>query len=194
MDTIRFCTAAGDDDLEGILALQRSNLEANLTPAKVSAQGFVTVRHVLELLRDMNHAEAHVVAKAEERVIGYALVMTPSFRERIPILAPLFERLERTLCAGKPVAQRAYFVMGQVCVDKDFRGRGVFPGIFQHMRTLYNPRYDLVVTEVSLRNPRSMRAHEKVGFRELVRYTNARKEEWSLIAWDWKAPVTAHGG
>lgn len=185
-DAIVYRRAAGDRELEQILALQARNVEEALRPDEVAAEGFVTVRHDLDLLRDMNRAEAHVVALDGERVVGYALVMLPAFRERLPILEPMFERLARLEHRGRPVDACRIFVMGQVCVDREYRGRGVLDGMYGAMRALYSDRYDLVVTEVARRNARSRRAHARVGFELLERYRDPSGEEWDLIAWSWE--------
>ena len=44
--------------------------------------------------------------------------------------------------------------------------------------------FDCVVTEVSVRNGRSLRAHQRIGFEELERYRDAT-DEWVLLIWKW---------
>ncbi len=178
-------TAAADEDLEQILALQRQNVEEELCPDEVVADGFVTVRHDLPLLRDMNRAESHIVAKSGGRVVGYALVMLRAFEDRIPILGPMYDKLSRLSYQGRPVEEYRYFIMGQVCVAKLFRGSGAFAGMYSKMRALYSPKYRMVITEVARRNMRSIRAHEKVGFELLHRYRDSAAEEWDVVLCDW---------
>ncbi len=178
---------AVDQDLDQILALQRRYSEDSLDPAEVAADGFVTVRHERELLAAMNAAAAHVVAVSGERVAGYALVMLKCFANRISILEPMFAVMREGLTwDGSPLHQYRYFVMGQVCVDKPFRGQGVFAGMYLKMKELYAGQYDFVVTEIARRNGRSIRAHEKVGFELLHRYRDPDGEEWDLVLWDWR--------
>ena len=179
-------TAAADEDLKQILALQRQNVEEELSSAEVAADGFVTVRHDLGLLRDMNRAESHIVAKSGGRVVGYALVMLRAFEDRIPILGPMYDKLSQLSYHGRPVEEYPYFIMGQVCVAKPFRGSGAFGGMYREMRALYFPKYRMVITEVARRNTRSIRAHEKVGFELLHRYRDASGEEWDVVLWDWE--------
>ena len=182
---LEFGVATGDGELEQILALQKKNVEEALAPEEVVSQGFVTVRHDLGLLREMNDAAGHVVARAGGRVVGYALVMLASFEERIPVLAPMVERLRALEFHGRPLSELRYFIMGQVCVAEAFRGSGAFAGMYEELRRRYSPSYDLVVTELARRNTRSSRAHEKVGFEVLQRYRHAGGEEWDVIGWDW---------
>jgi len=169
-----------DRDLEQILALQRRNLPRSIDPRAIADQGFVTVEHTLDVLRRMHEMEASIVAREGGLLAGYALVMPVACRTLIPVLEPMFQRLERL--------GRRFYVMGQICVDAPWRGQGVFDALYQGHRDHLRDRYDLVVTEVSVRNPRSLRAHLRVGFRELERYTDAT-DEWVLVGWDWSPPL-----
>lgn len=180
------CAAASDSDLAPILALQRRNVEEALDPTEVTAEGFVTVRHDLPLLRAMNRAAAHVVARSCGQVVGYALVMLREFEDRIPILRPMYDMLAHLEYDGAPVDDYRYFIMGQVCIDKPHRGRGIFAEMYRKMCELYSPAYDMTITEVARRNTRSIRAHDKVGFRLLHRYRDPHDEEWDVIVWDWR--------
>ena len=184
MGTIHYLQAMTDDHLEQILELQGSNTEAALSREEVAEQGFVTVRHDLDLLREMNRVDQHIIALCDQQVIGYALVMQTEFESRLPVLGPLFDQIRSLSYAGRPVRDYRYFIMGQVCVARPFRGQGVFEGLYQCMGRCYAEQYDFVITEVAARNPRSIRAHEKVGFRLLRRY--AHGEQWDLIYWDWQ--------
>jgi len=186
MRHVRYLQAGSRDHLEGILWLQRRNVEEALSPEEVVRDGFVTVRHDLSVLTAMNADDPHIVAIDGDRVVGYALVMPPRFERSIPILAPMFDQVRTLRRDGRPLDSFRYFVMGQVCVDRDFRGQGVFGGMFTKMRDCYGTRYDFTLTEVARRNGRSIRAHEKVGFALWHRYTDPHGEEWDLIGWDWR--------
>lgn len=173
-------------DLIQILDLQKRNLEKNLEVGELIDQGFVTADHSLELLADMNQEGPHVIAKVGNQTIGYALVMTETFKMRLPVLVPMFDEIAATVYRGKSLSEYRYFVMGQVCIDKRYRGQGVFPGLYQAMRKRFENEYDLVVTEISSRNPRSIRAHEKVGFEAVYQYCSEEDgEDWLLVVWDW---------
>ncbi len=164
--------AASTADLEGILALQR----ASRAP---TADGFVTVQHTLPILEAMHAIAPSVVARdAAGVVVGYALVMPRETRALVPILEPMFELLERI------VPPCRWYVMGQIAVAASHRGTGVFDAMYSEHRTSYRDRFDRVITEVSTRNPRSLRAHERIGFRTIHTYRDAT-DDWAVIAWDW---------
>jgi GNAT superfamily N-acetyltransferase len=168
-----------DRDLEGILALQ----SASRTPTR---DGFVTVEHTLGVLRAMHALAPSIVARDErDDVVGYALAMPKQARTWVPIIEPMFamiEQLPPTALSATPDAR--WYVMGQVAVASSHRGTGVFDALYAEHRARYRARFDVLVTEVSTRNTRSMRAHERVGFRPVVTYRDAT-DEWVLIAWDW---------
>ncbi len=181
---IQYSKASTDLELRQILALQKANLPVNLSDAEIRSQGFVTVSHDFDLLAEMNAKSPHIIAKSGGEVIGYALVMLKSFRERIPILIPMFEQIDSIKYNGKLMREIDYFIMGQVCIAKEFRGKGVFNGLFEKMKFVMAPKYPAIVTEVAFRNARSMKAHAKVGFKTIKEY-QSDGEDWAIIAWDW---------
>jgi len=170
---------AGDAELAQILELQRRNLPRNLDEREIAEYGFVTVEHTLDVLRRMHALAPSIVAKDEGELAGYALVMPVECRSFIPVLQPMFQRLE-----ALGTSRQRFFVMGQICVAKPYRGRGVFDLLYRTHRELLRDRFDSVVTEVSVRNGRSLRAHQRVGFEELERYRDAT-DEWVLLIWNW---------
>ena len=170
---------AEDAELEQILELQRRNLARNLDEREIAEDGFVTVEHTLDLLRRMHALAPSIVAKDGNDLAGYALVMPLECRSFVPVLEPMFQRLE----ALGVLRQRTY-VMGQICVAKPYRGRGVFDLLYRAHRDHLRGRFDSVVTEVSARNGRSLRAHQRVGFEELERYRDAT-DDWALLIWKW---------
>lgn len=165
-------------ELAEILALQRANLSRNLTPDEIASQGFVTVEHTVELLTRMHRLTPSIVARDGQALVGYALVMPVECRAFIPVLRPMFERLD-----ALGFSRRRYYVMGQICVAREWRGRGVFDLLYQAHREQLCGRFDTCVTEVATRNRRSMRAHERVGFAVIDRYRDAA-DEWALLEWD----------
>lgn len=183
---IQFDIVRSDTDLRQMLALQQQNLATNLTPAEASEQGFVTVQHDLPLLRAMNHPHPHSVARVDDLIVGYALIMSRAFEHDIPILKPMFDRINVLQVEGMALEQMNYFIMGQVCIKKAYRGKGIFKGLYHHMRDHVQGHYACVITEVAVRNGRSSRAHEKVGFKLIHAYTDPQGEDWQIILWDWK--------
>lgn len=169
-------------ELEEILALQQLNLRGRVSAEEEREQGFVTVAHTSELLRKMHTFAPSIIAREGPALAGYALVMTQDARPLIPILEPMFAQLEDLTYRGHPIRDLRFYVMGQVCVAREARGRGVFDALYEGHRKFCADRFDLVVTEVATRNTRSMRAHERVGFEVIHTYRDAT-DDWAVIAW-----------
>src|SRR3982750_2640262 len=127
---VHYLTSTTQHDLQGILDLQKRNLPANLSQEEIKGQGFVPVNHNMDDLRNMNEIEEHVIAKANNQVVAYLLAMTAHSKHDIPVLVPMFELLEDLQYKGKKLSAQNYIVIGQACVDKPFRGQGVFDGIY----------------------------------------------------------------
>lgn len=188
MSAYRFGAILQAADHEQVLMLQASNLKTNVTTNEAREQGFVTVEHDLALLQEMGCPYPHTGAWDEQgQLVGYALVMEPHFRQRIPVLVPMFDLLDSIPYRSRKLATWRYFVMGQVCIDKAHRGQGVFAGLYQEMRQRLHSHFDLIVTEIATRNTRSRRAHEKVGFQDLLIYRGLEGEEWAVVALDIRA-------
>lgn len=180
---MEFGVAESDADLQAILGLQAKNLPHAITQAELTAQGFVTLRHTLDLLRKMNTPFPHIVARDQGRICGYALVMRRAFDRELPILIPMFEQINSTHYAGRELGDAQYVVMGQVCIDKPYRGKGLFQGMYAEMARRLADDFDYILTEVSVRNQRSMKAHFKVGFEAVKTYTT-EADEWVVLLLD----------
>jgi hypothetical protein len=57
--------------------------------------------------------------------------------------------------------------------------------LYQHHKNLYESRFEMLITEISVSNPRSQKAHEKVGFKTIYQYHDTI-DEWNVVAWDWR--------
>jgi hypothetical protein len=81
--------------------------------------------------------------------------------------------------------------MGQICIADGYRGLGIFDGLYRAMAERYGDRFDFTVTDVATRNPRSLRAHKRVGFETLAAFTDPETgEEWNVIGLDLKGRLS----
>lgn len=172
--------AESEDDLKQILELQKENHRDYISAETGDHYGFVTVRHNLDLLRKMNSSAKQIIAKDKDKVVGYALVMLSEFKEMIPVLDPMFNLFNNLSYKNKPLTEYSYYVMGQICVSKNYRGRGIVNALYKKHKEAYADRFELCLTEVSLRNIPSMRAHEKAGFEVIHRFED-ETDDWNIL-------------
>ena len=173
------------DELQQILKLQEENLLNNIDNAEMQSQGFVTLHHSLAILKQMHSLAPSAIFKDSEKVIAYALTMLRECRQLMPDLEPMFALLDKLSWNNKPLNDYRFYVMGQICIAKDYRGQGLFEKLYQHHKKIHEARFDLFITEISNRNPRSLRAHEKAGFKKIHTHHD-KLDEWVVVCWDWK--------
>jgi RimJ/RimL family protein N-acetyltransferase len=182
-------TVSSDEDLQQILDLQAKNLHQNLSQEEAESEGFVTIEHDFDLLKRMNSPHPHIVARdaRTNQVIGYVLVMLPAFRTDIPFAGPMMDQIDQVVYQGQRLggtysSNKAMMVLvGQLCVDKTYRGLGISTAMYREYQRLMEPHFHHVVTLVSSRNPGSMRAHEKVGFQAVHRYGGNQDNDWVVL-------------
>jgi len=171
-------------ELQQILHLQQQNLRGSNDESVEKEQGFVTVIHNLPVLQQMHSFAPSIIVEDNGVLAGYALTMTKECSTLVPELFSLFSGLENLLYKEKPLTQYHFYVMGQVCVAANYRGKGVFDMLYQKHKEIFGNKYDFVITDIATRNTRSMRAHERVGFKKIKTYRD-ELDEWAVVIWDW---------
>lgn len=175
---IKYTRASSDEQLNQILEIQKRALRHNISLEEQKTEGYITVPHTFEILKKMNEASPHILAVENDRVVGYALVMLESFRNEMEILVPMFETADRLL------PNKNYLTMGQICIDKPYRGKGIFKGLYSFYKNELAHQYDCLFTEVATLNTRSLQAHLVVGFKILdTQVTDGTS--WEMVNWDW---------
>lgn len=174
-----------DQELLQIHELNRDNLKGNISEREQEEQGFVTWLYSLSLLQQMHGLAPSIVVKNNDKVVGYALVTPVEAGKFHPDLQVMIDNLETLNYNGRPLTTYTFYIMGQVCIDKEYRGKGVFQTLFKKHKEIYSPKYDLLVTEISTRNDRSQKAHKKVGF-ITIHTSRDELDEWNVVIWDWK--------
>jgi GNAT superfamily N-acetyltransferase len=169
------------------LELQKINLTSALTPVEIESQGFVTVTHTLEELKKLNDIERSIIAKDSSKIIAYILAMTDRSKFDLPVLIPMFKIFDEVFYGAKRLSDYNYLVVGQTCIDKNYRGQGLLDKCYCEYRDRYINKYDFALSEIASTNLRSINAHKRIGFQEIHRYTDPGQTEWSIVLWDWKA-------
>ena len=103
----------------------------------------------------------------------------------IPDLQEMFQNLEEVYYKNSPLASFHFYCMGQICIAKEYRGKGLVNALYQKHKELYGREYDFILTEISTRNYRSLKAHQKIGF-ETIHTHRDTLDEWAVVVWDWQ--------
>ena len=175
------------DELDAIAALQHANLRRNISAEEAAGQGFLTAEYSLDLLQKMHTVEPAVIAKEGKEIAGYALVATKAIRHAHPLLAYLFDAIDRLHFENTALVEANYVVVGQLCVGKEFRGQGLVKKIYNHFRDSLAGKYIYCITDVATTNLRSLKAHKQAGF-EVINHTEYAGIGWEVVLWDWRNP------
>jgi predicted GNAT superfamily acetyltransferase len=140
---------ATEADLDGILELQAANqperggmLSANLSRSRVA-----------DMLRGM----PLIVARRSGRIVAYLMNSTREINDDIPIIRAMLDAYPGTADS---------YVYGPICVKEEERGKGLAQAMFAEIRRLERGREGILF--IRRDNPASLRAHAKMGMREVA--------------------------
>jgi RimJ/RimL family protein N-acetyltransferase len=140
------------DDIDGVLALQEANqAEHGGTLSACMPRAF------FEAAVD---GMPVIVARRDHQVVGF-LVSAP---KHPPPAAPIV----RAMLHAWPGAEDAY-TYGPVCVSAEERGRGLAAAMFAALRALLPGREGVLFIRSD--NAASIRAHAKMGMRQVATFT-----------------------
>lgn len=176
--------ASTGEEFRQIAALSRGNLRSVLDEEQKRSEGFLTWEYTEDMLAAMNRIAPNVIVKLDDQVVGYALTALKETASVQAELGPMIEHLETLSWKGKPVPAYRYYMMGQICIDHAHRGKGIFDLLYQHHKTVFLSRFDLLLTEVSTSNHRSLKAHLNTGF-TIIDTHHDHLDEWAVVAWNW---------
>ena len=136
-------------DLDAIVALQAANqperggtLSTCLPPARIAG-----------MMSEM----PLIVARRDGRVAGYLMTSTREMNADVPVI--------NAMLAAYPGTADAY-VYGPICVEAGARGKGLAQAMFSELRRLVPMREGILF--IRRDNPASLRAHEKMGMRQVA--------------------------
>jgi predicted GNAT family N-acyltransferase len=175
---------AREEDASDIFRLQQENLSRNVPDEEKQGQGFVSAETPPELLKEIIEQEGIAVARMDDKVVGYLMPMSLNHAQQVPFLRPFIERLDEVQFEGRPLSEYRYHIFGQVCIDKDYRGKGILEKLHQELINKFSEDYDLAVTEISANNTRSLGANTgKMGWKIVDTYLSD-EINWHVVILD----------
>jgi GNAT superfamily N-acetyltransferase len=144
---------ANQCDVDGILDLQERNLphRGGTLSARLPRGWFEAAMAEMPV----------IVVRRHGRLVGYLASCPLAAAAEVPIIQAML-RVYR----GAPDA----YVYGPICVDEAERGRGLAGAMFEALRARLPGREGILF--IRRDNPASLRAHEKMGMREVAGFTH----------------------
>lgn len=183
---IEYSIVQTEEELKGIHSLLESNLAINVPDEVEDKEGFLTVAYSHADLKRMHETDPAIIAKDMGQVIAYVLALNPVIKADFPILIPLLELFDNIIYEGRAVSTYNYLIIGQACIHKNYRGKGVFKKIYAAYNARYRDKFDFAISEIATRNKRSMNAHSRIGFIPVHEYTGPDGVQWTVVILDWK--------
>ncbi len=183
---IEYSIVQTEQELKGIHSLLESNLAINVPDEVEDKEGFLTVAYSYADLKRMHDTDPAIIAKDNDQVIAYVLALNPVIKKDFPILVPFLELFDNIIYEGKPVSTYNYLIIGQACIEKNYRGKGVFKKIYAAYNARFRDKYDFAISEIATRNKRSMNAHSRIGFIPVHEYTGPDGVQWTVVINDLK--------
>lgn len=133
--------------------------------------GFISVRFTVDDLVEMADNGVTVVAVSSDTTAGVLSAQTCEYNvSRIPLVKEMVKALAGKVFEGQAIDTTTSIVCGPVCVAKEFRGLGVMEHMYELLKREAKPNYPLGLTLISQGNPRSLRAHEKIGMQKVTSF------------------------
>jgi predicted GNAT family acetyltransferase len=144
---------ATPDDIPGILAVQEPNLP--------DSGGSLSVRQTADWFKHAVLEKSVVVGRRDGKVVAYVLGTSLAAKAHIAIIQAML----RTFPAPPDC-----YLYGPVCVAETERGKGLAGALFKELQRHMLGRS--AMTFVRADNDPSLRAHHKMGMRELGTFVN----------------------
>ncbi len=178
-------SAATQYDIPWIIDTQITNHGSYLTAQEKEESGFVSVLTPSLFLNKINHNKKILIARLAEgeyqgKPIGYLITCNENDAQD----HPFFKKVFSDFIKKDFDAHRCLFIV-QIAKITELRSRtkGVGTALYEHLFESVIPftAHRYVFTEVSPKNPVSVKLHERLGFEEVKRYKDVFDNQMILL-------------
>lgn len=146
--------------------------------------GFVTTLFTEKQFRKLIESENGLALACDgNRIVGYAMAASWEYWSAWPLFQHMIQDLENTEYLGENLTTENSYQYGPIAVHSDYRGTDVFPNLFEFSRIQMKQRYPIMITFVNQINPRSVRAHEKIGL-DLIKEFKFNNNSYYELGYD----------
>ncbi len=157
MDSITYRRAA-PEDCPAILWLQSANHIANLSEDE-RKDGFLSAKFTPAQIAAIAGELGTMLAVVDNKVTGFLCAFRREFDHGSPVVTKMLECYDSIEFEGKALSAYKSYVYGPVCIDRDYRRRGLLHGLYEAQKKDLADRFEAGVAFVSRDNPHSLHAH-----------------------------------
>ncbi|HZW78008.1 MAG TPA: GNAT family acetyltransferase [Flavobacteriaceae bacterium] len=181
-------TIATKEDIPGVLLLQEKYLFKNMS-VEERAEGFVTTPFTETQIEDILKQNGLFVAKKKHEVVAYIFAADWKYFEQWEIFNYMVSRFPNLSFQGQALTTQNTFQYGPVCIDKKFRGQGLFNELFEEMRVEFKKRFPISITFINKINAVSTAAHTKKLGWEIIDEFEFNSNQYLALALDMNKSV-----
>lgn len=146
--------------------------------------GFVTTLFTEDQFQELIEKENGLaIACNGDEIIGYAMAASWEYWSVWPLFQHMIKDLPDTEYMGEILSVENSYQYGPIAVHTDYRGTDVFPNLFEFSRTQMKERFPILITFINQINPRSARAHEKLGL-DLIKEFEFNNNHYYELGYD----------
>lgn len=151
-------------DITEVLKLQGKYLFRNMTHRE-RRNGFVTTPFTPTQIEEIITQNGLFIAENNRKeVISYAFAADWEYFKQWEIFNFMVSRFPLISFRGSEITTQNTFQYGPICIDMDYRGKGVMNLIIEEMRVEFLKRFPISVTFINSMNEISAHAHKKIGW------------------------------
>jgi hypothetical protein len=143
-----------------ILRLQSANYIANLSEEERKT-GFLSAEFTPEQTAQIAEDLGTIVAVIDEHIVGFVCAFRNEFETGSPVIAKMLESYDRIAFEGSVLSSFSSYIYGPVCIDRNYRGRGLLHGLYEAQKKDLAGQFEIGVAFVSRSNTHSLQAHVK---------------------------------
>lgn len=170
-------------DFQQMADLNNRNMISVLNEAE-KADGFLSASFSVEQFKTMDDDLCVICCVDDDKVCGYVCASSIEVNKSIPLVAAMIDNFSQIAYQGKLLAEYHSFIYGPVCIDKDYRGKGILANIFKKMFEVLaeeSPQLELLTVLISTENQRSINAHKKLGMETVGQFEFNQKNYLILV-------------
>lgn len=159
---------------------------------KDKADGFVTTLFSAAQFEELIVKESGLaVALHDGKVIAYAMAASWGYWSSWPLFQQMIADLPSSTFNGHRLSSENSYQYGPICIQGDYRGSEVLPNLFELSRRQMVQRFPILITFINRNNPRSLRAHAKLGL-EIIKEFTFNDNHYYELGYDTNKPTPNH--
>lgn len=174
---------ANVEDISLVSKLQQK-YHINYISKEDKVDGFVTTLFSENQLKKLIEEENGLfIACDGDEIIGYAMAASWDYWSEWPLFQHMIKDLQYTEYMGKTLSLENSYQYGPIAIHRDYRGSDVFPNLFEFCRIEMNKKYPILITFINKMNPRSFKAHQKLGL-DIIKEFEFNNNQYYELGYD----------